>query len=575
MTYLINDSADFADEALTGMVAAHREHLRTVHGGVARATRTAPGEVALVVGGGSGHYPAFAGWVGPGFAHGAACGNIFASPSASQVYSVCKAAHVGGGILLGFGNYAGDVLHFGQAAERLRSEGIDVRVVPVTDDIASGPADDPSIRRGIAGDLLVYKVAGAAAASGLGLDDVERVTRLANERTRSLGFAFSGCSLPGAAEPLFSVPVGQMSLGLGIHGEPGISEAPIGTADEIARKLVAQVLAEAPEGADRVAVLFNGLGTVKYEELFVAYGTVASELERAGLTIVDPVVGEQVTSLDMAGVSLTVLWLTPELEQFWAAPCDTPAFRRGAMVDRAADTERLAEEELADDAGPLAAVPPASPQSRRAATRIAAALAAVHQMLVENEAYLGQIDAVAGDGDHGIGMVRGARAADDAARTALADGAGARTLLSRAADAWAERAGGTSGALWGAALSAVAGKLSDEERADPSLIPTAVRAGVDAIASLGGAEVGDKTMIDAAVPFRDSFPTQAPSAEEWRSAVTVAMRAAEGTAEFRARRGRSRTHAEASIGTPDPGAISFSLIVDTLTAHITEQKEQP
>src|SRR5664280_2339262 len=224
MTHLVNNAEDFADQALDGLVAAHSGYVRKVHGGVVRATQTEPGQVAVVIGGGTGHYPAFAGWVGPGLAHGSACGNIFASPSASQVYSVLKAANRGGGILLSFGNYTGDVLHFGQAAERVRAEGIDVRILPVTDDVASAPRAERDRRRGIAGDLAVFKVAGAAAEEGMSLDDVERVAQRANDRTRTMGVAFSGCTLPGADHPLFTVPDGKMSVGLGIHGEPGIAD---------------------------------------------------------------------------------------------------------------------------------------------------------------------------------------------------------------------------------------------------------------------------------------------------------------------------------------------------------------
>ena len=570
MTFLLNDPADFADEALVGMVAAIPGHVRPVHGGVARATKVPAGQVALVVGGGSGHYPAFAGWVGQGFAHGAPCGNIFASPAAAQVYSVCKAAHTGGGVLLGFGNYAGDVLHFGQAAQRLRAEGIDVRIVPVTDDIASGYPGQPHTRRGIAGDLPVYKIAGAAAAAGLDLDEVERLTRKANDRTRSLGYAFSGCRLPGAPEPLFTVPAGQMSLGLGIHGEPGISDAPMATAAEVATQLVDRILAEPPAEGSRLAVLFNGLGTVKYEELFVAYGTVAQTLADRGYQVVEPIVGEQVTSLDMAGVSLTVTWLDDELEPLWLAPCDTPSLRRGA-VDVA---ERVAAADEWSDAP--AEVPPASSASQALAGRIAAALGDVHRMLAAKEPYLGRIDAIAGDGDHGIGMLRGARAADESAQQSVAAGAGAATLLARAGDAWAERAGGTSGALWGAALGAAARLLDDQTVSGRDTIPAAVRAAVEAILGLGGAAVGDKTMVDAAVPFKDAFtdPTTA-GADQWPAAVAVASEAARRTAEYAAKRGRSKNHAEASIGTPDPGAISFALITETLTPHIAGTATAP
>ena len=567
MTHLVNNAEDFADQALDGLVAAHSRYVRKVHGGVVRATQTEPGQVAVVIGGGTGHYPAFPGWVGPGLAHGAACGNIFASPSASQVYSVLKAANQGGGILLSFGNYTGDVIHFGQAADRVRDEGIDVRIVTVTDDVASAPQAESDKRRGIAGDLAVFKVAGAAAEEGMSLDEVERVAQRANDRTRTMGVAFSGCTLPGADHPLFTVPDGKMSVGLGIHGEPGIAVVDLPTADEIAQLLVDKVLVETPkDDGRRIAVLLNGLGTVKYEELFVAYRMVALLLEQQGYTIVDPEVGEQCTSLDMAGLSLTVMWLDDDLERLWIASCNAPAYRKGAMAGR----QPVSGEDRDDDE--IAAIPESSEGSRALARRLAGALADVHQMLVENEAYLGGLDEVAGDGDHGIGMVRGARAADESAQASAAAGAGAHTLLVRAGDAWAERAGGTSGALWGMAIGTAARLLDDQSCPGQDVAVRAASEAIDAIVSLGGAEVGDKTMVDAAIPFRDALVAAEGKGlgPAWAEAVAAAEEAARGTAEFAAKRGRSRTHADKSIGTPDPGAVSFAKVVAVLRAHVSD-----
>src|SRR5699024_6236441 len=220
MTYLFNDPADFATDAVAGLAAAHPEHVAVVHGGVVRATETPTGQPARVIGGGSGHYPAVAGRVGPGMGHGAPCGNIFSSPSASQVYSVARNAEAGGGVILGFGNYAGDVLHFGAAAEKLRAEGVDVRIIKVSDDIVSNSPENHRDRRGIAGDLPVFKIAGAAIEAGADLDEAERIAWKANDATRSFGVAFDGPTLPGADEALFHVEDGQMGVGLGIHGEP-------------------------------------------------------------------------------------------------------------------------------------------------------------------------------------------------------------------------------------------------------------------------------------------------------------------------------------------------------------------
>lgn len=570
MTYLLNSPDDFADEAVSGLVAAHPDLLAAVPGGVARSTQTPHGQPALVIGGGSGHYPAFAGWVGPGMGHGAPCGNIFSSPSASDVYSVVRNAENGGGVILGFGNYAGDVLHFGLAAEKLRHEGIDVRIVSVSDDIASNGPENHRDRRGVAGDLPVFKIAGAAIEAGADLDEAERVAWKANDATRSFGLAFDGCTLPGADEPLFHVEKGRMGVGLGIHGEPGVRDDRMGSAADVADLLLEATMAEEPPRGEngyegRVAVILNGLGRVKYEELFVVYGRIAERLEDRGLTAVRPEVGEFVTSLDMAGLSLTVVFLDEELEKLWMAPVVTPAYRRGAMpdVDRAPRTGiwDAAETEI----------PQSSEDSRACAGNIAEVLETFQKVCAENESELGRLDAVAGDGDHGQGMAFGSRGAAQAARAAAEQGAGARTTLLRAGQAWADAAGGTSGALWGAALTSAGGAFSDTEGVGDQNVVDAVSAGIDAVIRLGGAKLGDKTMVDAAAPFRDAlaeaFDTQAGPAIV--TAARVAREAADKTADIAARLGRARVLGEKSVGTPDPGALSFSLLMAALGEHLT------
>lgn len=561
MTRLSNDPRQFGDDALAGFVAANPRYVQAVHGGVVRAGTSPDGQVAVVLGGGSGHYPAFAGWVGPGMAHAAACGNIFSSPSASQVYSVARAADNGGGVILGFGNYAGDILHFGQTADRLRGEGVDVRIVTATDDIASNTVEKYLDRRGIAGYLPIFKVMGAAAAEGMSLDRVEEISRRVNERTRSLGVAFAGCTLPGAEHPLFTVPEGKMAIGLGIHGEPSIETRPLGTAVDVADLLVDGVLGEAPErgqgGYDgRIAVLLNGLGGAKYEELFVVYKRVAERLAAAGLDVVEPEVGEHITSLDMAGLSLTVTFLDEELERLWTAPVDAPALRRGLVEEKF--TPRVLLDSTVQEQ-----IPQSSPESRELAAAATAALTRVAAVVAHNEEHLGDLDAVAGDGDHGQAMVLGSAAALHSAQQKLADGAGVRTVLVHAGDAWSEGAGGTSGALWGAALSAAGRALHDDDGATPADVVAAVRSGTDAILRLGGADCGDKTMVDALVPFIDhleqAFARGDSLPRAWAAAARSSAQAAQDTAHLVARRGRARTHGETSRGTPDPGALSFSL----------------
>lgn len=575
MTRLFNDPSRFADEMIEGFAAAAARWVQAAPGGVVRSTRGDDDQVAVVIGGGSGHYPAFGGLVGAGLAHGAVMGNLFASPSAHQVQQIAQLSHQGRGVLLSYGNYAGDVLHFDQAQEKLRAEGVDVRTVTVTDDIFSAPKGEEHKRRGIAGDLAVFKVAGAAAEAGYDLDGVERVARLANDRTRSFGVAFAGCTLPGADAPLFTVPEGKMAIGLGIHGEPGIDEVDVPTADELAELWVSRLLDEVPEGVElegaRVVPLVNGLGSVKYEELFVVYRRVAQLLEERGIAIVEPEVGELCTSFDMAGASLTLLWLDDELEELWAAPADAPGFSKGSVTPQRR-AEAVVVEEHEEE------VPESSAESRDAAALVAASLHAAAAAIGEAADELGRMDAIAGDGDHGIGMQRGSRAGSDAAAAAAEAGAGARTTLMRAADAWSDRAGGTSGAIWGEMLRALGEQLGDDREVTASLVSDGVLAAKAAVMAFGKAKVGDKTMIDAIVPFADDLAERVAGGQRlrdaWGHSAGVAEEAAQETASMAATLGRARSHGEKSIGTPDPGAVSFALICTTIYDVLTAGKEQ-
>jgi dihydroxyacetone kinase len=560
VTRLWNDPADFVDEMIDGFVAANRRYVRRVTGGVVRSTVTPPGEVAVVIGGGSGHYPTFGGLVGPGLAHGAVMGNLFSSPSTQQAHAVASTAQRGAGVLFSYGNYAGDVLNFDAAQERLRAEGIPCETVVITDDIYSAPATEPERRRGIAGDLVVFRIASAAAAAGYDLAGVARVARHANDRTRSIGVAFDGCTLPGAPAPLFTVPAGRMAIGLGIHGEPGIDEVDVPTADELAELLVSRLLDEAPAPAGRVVPILNGLGSVKNEEMFVVYRRIAELLAAAGLEIVDPHVGEYCTSFDMAGTSLTLFWLDEELERLWASPVDTPGYRRGSVAAVAAEINASPE----PAAGPVE-FPASDEPSRVAATAVVDALGATARVVDAHAEELGRMDAVAADGDHGLGMQRGAHAALAAATAARDAGAGAGATLAAAADAWSDRAGGTSGVLWGLILSALAAHLGDRGAPTRSAIADGVAAGLEAVTRHGKAQLGDKTLVDALDPFSAELKRRATSGTDlagaWRSAAEAASRAAAETANLVPKLGRARPNGEKSIGTPDPGAHSLALIV--------------
>lgn len=561
MTHVHNDPADFRSEVLRGFAAAYPQYVERVAeaSGFVRAGGPTEGKVSLLVGGGSGHYPSYSGVVGTGFADAAVLGDLFASPSAEQVYRVGRAAEGGAGLVLAFGNYAGDRLNFAVAADRLQAEGIDTRIVYVTDDIASGSAAEADLRRGIAGTFTVYKIGGAAAEAGLNLDEVERVMRAANAATFSFGVAFEGCTMPGADEPLFHVEPGQMDFGLGIHGEPGISSAPWMPARELAAQLVETVLAERPDGANgHAAVLVNGLGATKYEELFVLFGEVAELLADADVDLVAPEVGELVTSLDMAGCSLSVTWLDDELEGYWIAPASTPAFRRGNAVA----TQRSTPRERKVPEASTAAAEEASEASVAAAAVVKRAVTALRDTVNEHREELGQLDAVAGDGDHGIGMSRGATAAAEAAEAT--DG-GVQTVLTAAGAAFGDRAGGTSGILWGVLLDGIGQGLGNTDEVTAERVAAAVQSAVDKLQTFSKAERGDKTMLDALFPFVESLTAETGAgrtlADAWNTAAAAAVAAAEDTAALTPRIGRARPLAERSVGTPDPGAVSLGMIV--------------
>ncbi|BCJ33737.1 erythrulose kinase [Actinocatenispora thailandica] len=603
MAHIYGDPAAFPDEMVDGFCAAYSRYVERVPDTSVVMRRGGPraGKVSVIIGGGSGHYPAFCGTVGAGLADAAVVGDIFTSPSAEQAYRAGRALSGGAGVLFSFGNYAGDVMNFGAAQRRLVADGIDCRTVLVTDDVASAPAAEAAKRRGIAGDLCVFKIAGAAAERGDDLDTVERLARKANASTRSFGVAFAGCTVPGADAPLFVVDPAEMELGLGIHGEPGIQTVPRQRVGELAATLAAPLLAERPAGAgDRVAVLLNGLGGTKYEELFVLWRHLDAILADAGLTVLLPEVGELVTSLDMGGVSLTLLWLDDELAELWSAPADTPAFRRGSLTaappgagtapetaGSGAEAARIpgarrggaaatdpavpgdATGAIPATAAELSTVDPGAgsaptcaepdPDSVRAAGLARSALAAMLAVAERSAADWGRIDAVAGDGDHGTGMVRGLRAA-----SAAADGyeGGVGSTLGAAGAAFGDKAGGTSGMLWGVMLGAVGAAFGDDVAPDRGRLRAGVRAGITEVATVGGARLGDKTMLDVLLPFADAFEAAldagADSAAAWRTAVAAAERAATATADLVPKVGRARPLAARSVGTPDAGATSMA-----------------
>lgn len=567
MTYLHNDPKDFAAESHEGFALAFASWVAPVRGGVVRRMRPVSGQVAVVIGGGSGHYPAFGGLVGQGLAHGAALGNVFASPSTQQIYSVAKTASNSGGILFCYGNYAGDVLNFNQAQERLRSEGFEVDSVAVTDDIASASTEEIHKRRGIAGDLIVFKAASWAAEQGKNLKEVAHFAAHANNRTRTIGVAFSGCILPGATEPLFTVEDGLMEVGMGIHGEPGLYSLPRPSADELAEILVEKILGDLPAEiiprGSRAALVLSGLGSVKYEELFVLYRKVNEILLATGIEIIEPEVGELVTSFDMAGVSLTLCWLDSQLEESWTAPASTPAYRKGVVVAGSEDSQGFF-----DPTQTIEVLVKGTEVSVGESKKVLLAFEAAKRVIEDQFEELGRLDAIAGDGDHGIGMQRGVTAAFDAVSAAVESGAGAAATLNAAADSWSDEAGGTSGVIWGVILSSIASELDNESAITAKQVALGLHKALENVQNFGKARLGDKTLIDTLEPFSKSFSTSVEAgktfAESWTIGAQVALMAAEKTKELLPKIGRARPHAEKSLGVVDPGALSMAMIIEAM-----------
>lgn len=329
MKKLINDPDRFVDESLEGILAAHPDQLRTVGPDLRAVVRVdAPGDgrVGIVTGGGSGHLPLFLGYVGRGLASGVAVGNVFSSPSARQVFDATKAVSGGAGVVHLIGNYSGDVLNFELAADMADAEDIEVRTVIGTDDVTS--ADDPEDRRGVAGLFFAYKVAGASAEAGDDLDEVVAVAEQVNDATRTMGVGLSPTILPAAGEPTFTLDDGEMEIGIGIHGEPGIARGELKAADDVADQLLDHILDDLPDGADDVAVLVNGLGATPSEELYVLYRRVHQRLADTSLRVHRAYVGEYATSLEMAGASLSIIRLDDRLKGLLDAPAHSPFFEQ-------------------------------------------------------------------------------------------------------------------------------------------------------------------------------------------------------------------------------------------------------
>jgi dihydroxyacetone kinase-like protein len=330
MKKLLNDPENFVAEMLEGLLSAHPDMLKAASDdrrALVRSDAPVEGRVGIVTGGGSGHLPVFLGYVGHGLCTGVAVGNVFSSPSPDQILAATRASSGSAGVLYLYGNYGGDVLNFDLAADMAELEDIDTRTVLVTDDVASAPSERASDRRGVAGLFFAYKCAGAAAERGDSLDAVVAAARAAVESTRSMGIGLSPTILPAAGEATFELDDGEMEIGIGIHGEPGVHRGALEPADAVADRLVGAIADDLGLGqGDRVAVLVNGMGATPLEELYILYRRTGQLLADRGVEIHRPYVGEFATSLEMAGASITVMRLDGSLTELLDAPARSPFF---------------------------------------------------------------------------------------------------------------------------------------------------------------------------------------------------------------------------------------------------------
>ncbi|MDR3674367.1 MAG: dihydroxyacetone kinase subunit DhaK [Acidobacteriota bacterium] len=328
MKKILNEPFAYVDEMLEGLCLAHPQYYKqtgTAGRVIVRADGPIKGKVGIVSGGGSGHLPVFTGYVGKGLVDACAIGDVFSSPAVDQVAEAIRAANGGVGVLRLYGNYGGDKMNFDMAGEMVEMEDIPSTSVRVADDVASAPLAERAKRRGVAGLVYAYKIAGAKADQHSTLQEVTAVAQKAADACRSVGVALTPCTVPAVGRPTFAISETEMEIGMGIHGEPGVRRGSMRPADAIAEEMLSLLLADIPlQAGDRISILVNSLGATPPEELYIVYRYVARKLVRMGIEIIMPLVGRYATSMEMAGMSLTIGKLDAELEALLKAPCDCP-----------------------------------------------------------------------------------------------------------------------------------------------------------------------------------------------------------------------------------------------------------
>lgn len=525
--------------------------------------------VAVISGGGSGHEPAHGGYVGRGMLSAAVCGEVFTSPSTDAVLAAIRATAGPHGALLIVKNYTGDRLNFGLAAELARTEGIPVEIVTVADDVSLRGRTERHQRRGIAGTVLVHKIAGAAAARGDSLAQVAALARHAADNLGTMGVALDGCTLPGAEQAGFRLADDEIELGMGIHGEKGVERTAPMAARELTETLLANIVDDlALRSGERVALLVNGLGATPEMELAIVMRDAFESLNRRSVVVERAWTGTFLSALNMPGCSISVLRLDDAKLALLDADTEARAWPGVGALNRQV---RIEPSKPARDSLAAADLAPAEADAGSAAwaKRLKPALDAVAHALLANEALLTDLDAKAGDGDLGASMTRAAQALLAVPEGALVTPHGALAALSTAL----RRAiAGSSGPFYATALLRASRKLG--ERAEPRALDwaAALRGAAEAISELGGAKPGDRTMLDALVPAADALESGLrsgqPVAGVWADVVSAAESGARNTAQMTPRAGRASYLGARAIGSPDGGAVAVACWLKALQPHI-------
>ena len=561
MKKLINDPRMVVREMLEGLVALHPGlALLANHDVVLRSDLPAPAsrQVAVISGGGAGHEPAHAGYVGAGMLHAAVSGDVFTSPSVDAVLAAIRAATGPAGALLIVKNYTGDRLNFGLAAEIARAGGIPTEIAVVADDVALRDTVPKERRRGIAGTVLVHKIAGALAELGQPLATVAAAARAAAAATGTMGVALGACTIPAVGVPGFTLGEDEIEFGLGIHGEPGVSRQQIASADAITDRMLEIILGEGGHDAGaRVALLVNNLGGTTPMELAVIARRALARLREQGLIVERAWTGTLLSALEMPGFSLSLMAVDDDRLALLDRAAAAPAWPGAGIIPRAPSLGAAGEAEAADET--MTSADRLGAAVRTAALACAAALEAAEPRLTE-------LDSKAGDGDLGISMSRAAEAIRASCSADRSDSAA--SILALLAGQLRRAIGGSSGPFYAVGLLRAARRLAEGPSTGLADWADAFAAGADAVSELGGAQAGDRTMLDALLPAARALAEAAqyglPPARAWSLAAEAAKAGAEATAMMKPRLGRASYLGERALGSPDGGAVAVSIWLDAV-----------